>query len=135
MWNNIISFYIFFKKIEKPWQNLCDLETLWRPSCYVMFSTPSEVETWLNYPRNTRVFIKKQPRIRNFNKLLASTKAHCQGCKIDWSVDIGQTKQPSLNMSNRLINYLLSNLTNYLVSYLCNIGLLCSLFISLGLLG
>jgi hypothetical protein len=35
-------------------------------------------------------------------------------------------------MSNRLISYLLSNLINYLIGYLCNICLLCSLFISVG---
>jgi len=38
-------------------------------------------------------------------------------------------------MSDRLASYLLSNLINYLIGYLRNIGLLCSLFISVGLLG
>jgi hypothetical protein len=38
-------------------------------------------------------------------------------------------------MSNMLISYLLNNLINYLIGYLRNIGLLCSLFISVGLLG
>jgi hypothetical protein len=38
-------------------------------------------------------------------------------------------------MSNKLVNYLLSNLINYPIGYLRNIGLLCSLFISVGLLG
>jgi hypothetical protein len=56
------------------------LEALWGPSCYVMFSTPSKVETWFDYPKNTIVFIKKQLIIYSFDKLLASTKAHCQGC-------------------------------------------------------
>jgi hypothetical protein len=39
------------------------------------------------------------------------------------------------HMSSKLISYLLSNLINYLIGYLHNIGLLCSLFISVGLLG
>ncbi len=105
-----------------------DLEVLCGPSCYVMFSTPLEIETWLDYAKNTVVFIKK-PRICRLDKLLASIKAHCQGCHID------QTKQASLNMSNKLINYLLNNLINYLIGYLRNIGLLYSLFISVGPLG
>jgi hypothetical protein len=59
------------------------LEALWGPSCYVMFSTFLEVKTWFNYLKNAILFIKKQPRIYNLDKLLASTKAHCQGCQID----------------------------------------------------
>jgi hypothetical protein len=59
------------------------LEALWGPSCYVMFSTPLEVETWPDYPKNTIVFIKKQPKIYSLDKLLASTKVHRQGCQID----------------------------------------------------
>jgi hypothetical protein len=78
---------------------------------------------------------KKKPSIYSLDKLLASRKVHYQGCKTDPSVDIDQTKQLSLNMSNMLINYLLNNLINYLIGYLRNIGLLCSLFISVGLLG
>jgi hypothetical protein len=46
------------------------LKALWGPSCYVMFSTLLEVERWLDYPKNTIVFIKK-----NLDKLLVSTKA------------------------------------------------------------
>ncbi len=60
-----------------------DLEALWRPNCYVMFSTPLEVKRWFDYPKNTIMFIKKQPRICNLDKLLASRKAHCQGYQID----------------------------------------------------
>jgi hypothetical protein len=78
---------------------------------------------------------KRKPGICSLDKLLASTKVHCQGCKIDQSVNIDQTKQLSLYMSNTLINYLLNNLINYLISYLRNIGLLCSIFISVVLLG
>ncbi len=60
-----------------------DLKAMWGPSCYVMFSTPSEVETWFDYLKNTIVFIKKQRKICSLDKLLASTKVHCQGCQID----------------------------------------------------
>jgi hypothetical protein len=73
---------------------------------------------------------KRKPGICSLDKLLASTKVHCQGCKIDQSVNIDQTKQLSLYMSNTL-----NNLINYLISYLRNIGLLCSIFISVVLLG
>ncbi len=51
------------------------LKALWGPNFYVMLLTPSEVETCLDYPNNTIVFIKKKPRIYRLNKLLASTKA------------------------------------------------------------
>ncbi len=60
-----------------------DLEALRGPNCYVMFSTASEVETWLDYPKNTIMFIKKQPIICSLDKLIASTKAHREGCEID----------------------------------------------------
>jgi len=59
-----------------------DLEALWGPSCYLMFLTPSEAKTWFNYPKNTIMFIKKQQKICSHDKLLASTKAHCQGCQL-----------------------------------------------------
>jgi hypothetical protein len=51
------------------------LKALWGPSYDVMFSTPSKVERWLDYPKNIIVFIKKKPRIYNLDKLLVSTKA------------------------------------------------------------
>ncbi len=39
---------------------------------------------------------KNKLKIRSFDKLLVSTKAHCQGCQIAYNVDIDQTRQPSL---------------------------------------
>ncbi len=50
-------------------------KALWGPSYDVMFSTSLEVERWLDYPKNTIVFIKKRPRIYNLDKLLVSIKA------------------------------------------------------------
>jgi hypothetical protein len=60
-----------------------DFGSFVRAKCYVMFSTPLEVETSFDYPKNTIMFIKKQPIIYNLDKLLASKKAHRQGCQID----------------------------------------------------
>jgi hypothetical protein len=59
------------------------LKALWRPSCYVVFSTSLKVETWFDYPKNTIMLIKKQPKIYSLDKLLGLAKARTQGCQID----------------------------------------------------
>jgi len=49
-----------YSQIFRSHAKVCvEMEALWGPSCFVMFLTTSEVETWFNYSKNTIMFIKK----------------------------------------------------------------------------
>jgi hypothetical protein len=56
-----INYYVWkCSQVFRSHVSVCvDLEVLWGPSCCVMFSTPSKVETWFDYSRNTTVIFKK----------------------------------------------------------------------------